>query len=75
MKEFPTYDTHAAAACFDCAGPLRAPINYGFPRGRYGAWCDRCAWRTYYYTPDASIKFDEKGDPINDDEGTATCTD
>ena len=68
QKEFPTYLTHAAAVCFDCDGHLGAPINYGFPRGRYGAWCDRCKWRTYYDTPDTSIEFDAKGDPITNPE-------
>ena len=69
QKEYPTYATHAAAVCFDCAGQLGAPINYGFPRGQYGAWCERCKWRTYYDTSDASIQFDAKGDPIDNIEG------
>lgn len=70
QKEFPTYATHGDAVCFDCAGLIGTPINYGFSRGRYGAWCDRCKWRTCYDTPDTSIQFDVKGDPINDDERT-----
>jgi hypothetical protein len=69
---FPKFDTHKAVHCFHCndhiGNPAIAgyeyPINYGFPRGAFGVWCDRCKLRTYYDTPDKSIKFDKKGDRI-----------
>jgi hypothetical protein len=67
---FPKFDTHAAVDCFHCDAPIghEKPINYGFARGAYGMWCNTCKLRTYYDTPDTSIKFDKKGDPL-----PATC--
>jgi len=67
---YPKFDTHAAATCFHCAAPIghEKPLFYGFPAGAYGIWCDTCKLRTYYDTPDKSVKFDVKGDPL-----TPTC--
>jgi len=68
QKAFPKFDKHVNATCFHCVAPIGIqgrPLFYGFPRGAYGMWCGACAWRTYYDTPDTSIKFDKKGDPID----------
>jgi len=76
---FPQFDTHAAVDCFHCDAPIghEKPINYGFPRGAYGMWCNTCKLRTYYDTPDTSIKFDAKGDslPVTCDCGCTTPRD
>ena len=65
-KVFPKFDTHAAAHCFHCGQSIghEKPLFYGFPAGAYGIWCDTCKLRTYYDTPDKSVKFDAKGDPL-----------
>ena len=67
QKTFPKFEAHAAARCFHCdaaIGQAGKPLFYGFPRGAYGLWCQACKWRTYYDTPDTSVKFDKKGDPL-----------
>jgi hypothetical protein len=73
QKAFPKFDKHVNATCFHCAafiGKQDKPLFYGFPRGAYGMWCHACNWRTYYDTPDATVKFDAKGDPI---DSTCSC--
>jgi len=72
MKTFHTFPTHNDVTCFHCNDPIgqpnhpgyEGPLNYGFPKGQFGMWCARCVWRTYYDTPDQSIKFDAKGDRL-----------
>lgn len=66
-KSYPLFSSHLAALCFHCdahIGDKGNPINYGFPKGRYGSWCNDCHLRTYYDTDDKSLKFDKKGDVL-----------
>ena len=67
-KPFPTFEKHALATCFECSAPIGVqgkPLFYGFPNGAFALWCSACNWRTYYDTPDKSVKFDAKGDSIS----------
>jgi len=72
MKIFPNFPSHADVTCFECSDPIGHgdPINYGFPKGAYGMWCNKCVWRTYYDTHDKSIKLDSKGDRL---KPTCSC--
>lgn len=73
QNTFQNYATHNDVECFDCAKPIgktEKPLFYGFPRGAYGVYCADCRMRTYYDTNDKSIKFDAKGDPL---EQTCFC--
>ena len=72
QKLFTKFDTHKLVHCFHCDSHIGEPttkgfewpINYDFPIGQYGLWCDKCKLRTYYDTDDKSIKFDKIGDRI-----------
>ena len=63
---YPQFDTHTVVDCFHCDAPIghEKPLFYGFARGAYGMWCEKCKLRTYYDTGDKSVKFDKKGDPL-----------
>ena len=66
-KPFPKFKSHLSTICFHCENAIdkkEKPINYGFPYGQFGIWCDLCKLRTYYDTPDQSIKFNAMGDPL-----------
>ena len=69
---YPKFDNHSGVHCFHCAAHIghESPINYDFPKGRYGMWCKACCLRTYYDTDDKSIKFNHIGDPI---KPTCSC--
>ena len=63
---YPKFNNHSDVNCFHCAAHIghESPINYGFPKGSFGMWCDTCKLRTYYDTDDQSIKFNHMGEPI-----------
>ena len=63
---YPKFEKHSNATCFHCSASIghETPINYGFPKGKYGIWCENCKLRTYYDTDDNTLKFDRKGDVL-----------
>lgn len=63
---FPKFEKHSNATCFHCGASIghESPINYDFPRGQFGIWCDNCKLRTYYDTDDNTLKFDRIGDVL-----------
>ncbi len=77
QKAFPTVDKHADCVCFNCAGFLTVPQNYGFPvgRGRFGAYCSDCRVRTYYDTEQPLCGFcGSTAEPVNEG-GYSFCPD
>jgi hypothetical protein len=60
---YPKFEKHSSVNCFHCNAHIghEIPQNYGFPKGSFGMWCDKCKLRTYYDTDDQSIKFDHMG--------------
>ena len=60
QNSFPLFSSHLSVLCFHCEthiGDKGTPINYGFPRGKYGSWCNDCKLRTYYDTMHKFPKF------------------
>jgi hypothetical protein len=72
QKAFPKFEKHSCVECFCCNAHIghEIPQNYGFAKGSFGMWCDRCKFRTYYDTDDQSIKFDRMGYPL---KPTCSC--
>jgi hypothetical protein len=49
-KNFPIYDTHDAARCFNCNGETGNVLDCEYPPGlgQYRKTCGTCGYHTYY---------------------------